>query len=395
MKLRITTIALLLGTASTSACSSSTTSNDSAPCNAADAGDAAVADAGDAGGGAGPLAFTPANVDLGGIDLANVADEDVANSCQIRANGTSDCFAHAAFGTVTQSDGTKIGVYVVKSLKVEPPVHITVNALGGNLPVAIVSLGDFTLMGTIDARGQDVHANAGGFESLPNQNGFGPGGGAKGTAQTGAGGGSYCGVGGQGNVVMGSGGTPGAKTPAAGAPEIVPLRGGASGGGATDGQGGAGGGGLELVAGGTFTMTTGSYVNVGGGGGGFGATAGGGGAGGSILIQATAAKIAGTLAANGGGGGGAGAGLDSGKNGSPDATPAAGGPGAIPGAAGSGGAAIDGESAAPPAIANAASGGGGGAGRIRIDSKTGQADLTGAVLSPPASTPCVTQGAVK
>jgi hypothetical protein len=35
------------------------------------------------------------------------------------------------------------------------------------------------------------------------------------------------------------------------------------------------------------------------------------------------------------------------------------------------------------------------AGRVRINSKSGQADLTGATFSPALTTPCVTQGTLK
>jgi hypothetical protein len=332
---------------------------------------------------------------LSGIDLSQIVDEDVASSCEIRSNGTQSCFNKPAYAAVVQSDQSKIAVYVVKSLKVEPAAHITSTGIGDNLPLAIVSLGDFTLLGTLDAHGQDIHANAGGFMCVLNQKGSGPGGGAVGSATTGGGGASSCGLGGQGNAAMGSGAAPGPKTPAAGTPEIIPLQGGSSGGAGSGSQGGAGGGGVQLVAGGAFTTGAGSYVNVGGGGGAFGATGSGGGAGGTILIEATTVKIAGVFAANGGGGGGSGAGLDSGGNGSADSTPAAGGAGAVPGAAGSGGTTMDGATPAAPIVSSGASGGGGGAGRIRLNSQSGQADVASATFSPAASTPCVTQGTVK
>jgi hypothetical protein len=41
-----------------------------------------------------------------------------------------------------------------------------------------------------------------------------------------------------------------------------------------------------------------------------------------------------------------------------------------------------------------AGGGGGGAGRIRINTQSGSATLTGATLSPDSTTSCVTQGKV-
>jgi hypothetical protein len=413
MKLHSMLVVVLAGTTITVACSSNNSGStgdagdggqagvDASDQDAAEAGVDAGVDATDAA--AGLLPFKPSNINLGGLgdggvpifDLSKITDEDVVSSCQIRAGGTTDCFNHAAYATITQSDQSMMGVYVVKSVKVEPAAHITLTAISGNIPIAIVSLGDFTLLGTIDAHAQDVHAGSGGFESIANQDGSGPGGGPRGGSTTGAGGASYCGLGGQGNLAYGATtGTPGPKTAAAGTPQIVPLRGGASGGGAGS-QGGGGGGGLQLVAGGAFSMSAGTYINVGGGGGGLGATSGGGGAGGSLLVEAATIKISGIVAANGGGGGGAGAGGNSGTDGTPNATPAAGGPGATVGGAGSGGTTIDGASApAATVTGGGASGGGGGAGRIRLNSRTGAADLTGATFSPDVSTACVTQGTV-
>jgi hypothetical protein len=325
-----------------------------------------------------------------------IADEDVASTCQIRASGATDCFSHPAYALVTQSDQSKVGVFVVKSFKIEPTAHVNISGLTGNYPVVIVSLGDFTALGPIDGHASDIHGAGGGFESIANQDGTGPGGGPMGSTTTGGGGGSYCGQGGQGNVAVGAAGTPGPKAAATGTPEIVPLRGGASGGAAGGAQGGAGGGGLQIVAGGTFTLSAGTYINVGGGGGGYGFTSAGGGAGGSLLIEATTIKIAGIIAANGGGGSGAGVGVSTGVDGTPNAMPAAGGMGATPGGAGSGDTAIDGADApAATVMGGGASGGGGGAGRIRLNSMSGMADLTGATFSPALTTSCVTQGMVK
>jgi hypothetical protein len=391
----LVSIVTLLAAASSAVACSSSSNNGSSGGNTVDAGDAGNNgdDAGDAST-SGTLSFKPSNLDLTGIDLSQITDEDTANSCQIRT-GISDCFNHAANATITQSDGTKLAVFVVKSWKVEPTVHINLSEIGGNMPIAVVSLGDITIQGTIDGHAQDVHAAPGGFESQASMDGSGPGGGPKGDDKTiGAGGASYCGQGGQGSVVQNSGGTPGAKAAASGVPELVPLRGGASGG-AGGGQGGAGGAGFQLVANGKFTMAQGSYINVGGGGGGYGTTGSGGGAGGSLLIEAQSITVAGTLAANGGGGGGTGLGADVGKNGTNDAVPAAGGPGVGAGGAGGAGATIDGVDAPAPTGINFAGGGGGGAGRIRLNSKSGAADLTGAVVSPPTTTPCVTQGTLK
>jgi hypothetical protein len=384
------------------------TSSDAAPGNdtgnAIDsAADAQTAEGGDAA--SGVLSFTPSNIDLSGIDLSKITDEDVSGNCQIRTGegAATDCFNRPGDGVVIQSDGSKIHVIVLKSLRVEPQAHISLSAIQGNLPLAIVTLGDFTMLGTIDAHGFGTSPSGGGFTAQGNMKGSGPGGGAGATGMSlvpgaAAGGGSYCGQGGQGAVEMGAAGPAGAKSPTYGTPEIVPLVGGSSGGGGDLG-GGAGGSGLQLVAGGTFTMGAGSYVNVGGGAGPQGGTtgqeAGGGGSGGSLLIEATTVKIAGTLAANGGGGGGGGGSQSDGHDATADATPAAGGPGMSAGGAGAAGSTLDGASATTSSAGGSAGAGGGGAGRLRINSKTGQADLTGATLSPAATTSCVTQGMLK
>jgi hypothetical protein len=348
------------------------------------------------------LPFTPSNLGLSGIDLSKIDDEDVSTNCQIRTGESTaqDCFNNVGDGVVLQSDGTKLHVIVLKSLRVEPQAHITVASIQGNLPLAIVTLGDFTLLGTIDAHAVGNAAAAGGFTAQNDQKGSGPGGGAGATGVPltpgiGAGGGSYCGQGGQGAVEMGATGPAAAKAASYGTPELVPLVGGSSGGGGAVG-GGAGGGGLQLVAGGTFSMGAGSYVNVGGGAGPQGGTtgqdAGGGGSGGALLIEATNVKVAGTLAANGGGGGGS---QNDGRDATADATPAAGGPGASAGGPGAAGGTIDGASAMASTMSGSAGAGGGGAGRVRINSSSGQADLTGATISPAATTSCFTQGTIK
>lgn len=393
-----------------SACGSSSSSSGTGDGGAAEGGDAATPDAApeaasEAGSEAaaeastGLLPFTPSNISLSGIDLSKIVDEDVTTNCQIRtgASTAQDCFNNPGDAVMLQSDGTKVHVVVVKSLRVEPQAAITVASVQGNLPLAIVAIGDFTLLGTIDVATAGSVGAAGGFTAMNDMAGGGPGGGAGATGVSltpgiGAGGGSYCGQGGQGAVEMGATGTPAARTAVYGSPSIVPLSGGSAGGGGAVG-GGAGGGALQLVAGGTFSMGAGSHVGVGGGGGPQGGTigqdAGGGGSGGSLLIEATKVKIAGKLGANGGGGGGS---QNDGHDATTDANPAAGGPGASTGGTGAAGATVDGASATAATTSSSAGGGGGGAGRIRINSASGSADLTGATLSPAASTSCVSQG---
>jgi hypothetical protein len=374
----------------------------SAEVDASSGTDASVAtDAMREGAGLSALGFTPSNISLAGIDLSAIDDEDVSTGCEIRT-GMGDvqtCFTHAGDGVVLQVDGSKLHVIVLKSLRLEPTGHISVTT--GGVPLAIVSLGSMTILGPIDAHAAGTSAYAGGFSSTQsNQKGAGPGGGPGATGMThtagaGAGGGSYCGLGGRGWIEPSASGQPGTPTPAYGTPQIVPLIGGSTGG-AGDIGAGAGGGALELVAGSTFMLGSAGYINVGGGGGSLGGAtsgqdAGGGGSGGSILIEAVTVKVAGTLAANGGGGGG---GANVGFDGSPDSNAAAGGPGGSMGGAGSAAATIQGGDATASTTPSTAGAGGGGAGRIRINSMSGTADLTGATISPAVSTGCVSQGMI-
>jgi hypothetical protein len=65
------------------------------------------------------------------------------------------------------------------------------------------------------------------------------------------------------------------------------------------------------------------------------------------------------------------------------------------GGTGSAGATINGGAAPAAGGTGVAGGGGGGAGRIRLNSMSGQADLTGGTFSPATTTACVTQGTLK
>ncbi|HSQ62230.1 MAG TPA: hypothetical protein VLM85_03410 [Polyangiaceae bacterium] len=367
-----------------------------------------AADGGSTGDG-GSFPFTPSNVSLDGIDLSGVVDEDLSSDCDLDTEPAptpgGTCLTNPVERILTQSDGSRIHVLIVKSLRLEAAAHLTVNRPAGGLPLAIVALGDMTLLGTIDVRAMGDQSYGGGFESTQNsQKGAGPGGGpaATGVANTtmgaGAGGGSYCGKGAQGALEANATAPAGPATAPYGTPEIVPLTGGSSGGAGSFGAG-AGGGAVQLVAFGQFSMGSGSYINVGGGGGqpavssNPGDNSGGGGSGGSILIEATTAQIAGVLAANGGGGGGVSA---NGQDATPNTTGAPGGAMAGVGAGGTGAAGANIDGTTPASVDPGPVGGGGGAaGRIRINTRSGSATLTSATLSPSATTACVTQGQVK
>jgi hypothetical protein len=377
-------VALALAIVGSAACSSTTTP---------------MSDAGSDAGPTGVLPFQPSNVSLTGIDVSKVADADITGNCTIQTDGDTDCFPDTyATAQVVQSDGTKVDVIVVKSLRLEAAANLNVS---GGIPLVLISLGDMTLLGTFDAGANTDTGNAGGFtQETSNAKGGGPGGGPGAVDSSpgyAAGGGSFCGLGGIGGTEPGATGTP-AATAAYGTPDLRPLMAGSSGGMGAAGGAGAGGGAVQLVAGGTFMMNAGSYINVGGGGGNFGGTAsqeaGGGGAGGSILIEATTVSIAGILAANGGGAGSCGTGSEDGSDGTPNSTAAAAGAGTSAGGAGSAGGTTAGSPGTVDTAGDCAGGGGGGAGRIRINSST-PATITAATFSPTVASSCAGTGTVR
>ncbi|MFT3693095.1 MAG: hypothetical protein QM831_08130 [Kofleriaceae bacterium] len=345
----------------------------------------------------GGFGFTVSNVDVGSLDFSNVGDVQIGDEKSIytdlggllpSSNGGA-----SNYQVIQQSNGLSLGVFTVQSLEIQ--ANATVHASGVN-GLVIVALDDITIDGKLnaDSRETGVLQGAGaGEDDTPEDSGNGlGGGGAGGVARAGAGG-SFCGIGGDGG---GNDGTSPSIAPAPyGSPELSPLVAGSQGGNGQFGTGGRGGGAIQLVAGGTITVT--GSVSAGGKGGegsgqyanGASQTAGGAGAGGAILLEAHAISVGGSLSVNGGGGGGKGYGDDA----MPGSIPAA---GAIAGddkmAGGDGGAAtlIDG-APGQNGTATTAGGGGGGAGRIRFNTHTGAASITG-TLSPSASTECVTQG---
>lgn len=353
------------------------------------------------------LSFQPSNIDLKGVDLSNIGDQDVAGECAVTTGTEAEqCFddAHIARIDLTQANGSKVEVIVVKSLRIEPTGHLLVR---GGLPLVIVSLGDITILGSIEAHAEANTGYAGGLSlHMPSSPGSGPGGGTGGTvggaAGLSAGGASYCGLGGKGAAETGAAGAPAASAAAYGATDLRPLVGGSSGGSGSDPNAGAGGGAVQLVANGVFTLSAGGYINVGGGGGGKAPSlhqnACGGGSGGSVLIEATTVTISGIIAANGGAGGGGGDTLGvsatDGLDGTPDTHAAAGGHGDSAGGAGSAGPTTIGGAGADVS-GSPASGGAGAAGRIRINSMSGASTLSSTATSPDSTTPCVTQGKLR
>ena len=359
---------------------------------AADAGDAAASDGGDAA--VAGLGFTPSNFDPSDLDLTGLGDVDITDSnCYINSEmEDSRCFdpSSVTFKVITQPNQIKVGIYAARSWRIEPNAILKVM---GSFPLILVATDKIDILGGLVAAAAGDVAVAGGYTQTQwATDGSGPGGGGAGSATSAAGGASYCGIGGSGGAM---GGTAAAGGTAYGTPEIIPLVAGSQGGGGLQTNGGAGGGAIELVAGSAVSILSGAYVNVGGGHGNW--SGGGGGSGGSILIEAPMVTVTGKLAANGGGGQG-GPGGTAATDASATDKPATGSTSYDAGAAGgngSAGAMPDGSDGADGSDTVVAGGGGGGAGRIRINTSSGSAKLTGGTLSPAAATICLTQGTLK
>ena len=326
-----------------------------------------------------PLPFVPSN--LGKLDTTSGTFGDLVmnGGCAFsyRDDRKARCGDRELVGyrslEVTQSDGSKILVFIARNIRI-PGSSISDGASSD--AIALVALDTIEVSGTLTVAGDHNNATAGGAPGnglTMNEQGKGPGGGQPGE---GGGGGAYCGKGGGGG---GPGG--GAGGVAFGTPTLVPLVGGSAGG---RGLSGAGGGALMLVAGNRVVVSTTGVVNAGGGGGGDGIQGrSGAGSGGSLLIEAPMVLVAGKVAANGGGSG------FSGFNATTAATTTKGDSGGA--GSGGGGDTIDGSDGALGPDGRYLAAGGGGVGRIRINTATGAATISGTV-SPTLATPCATQG---
>ena len=336
--------------------------------------------AGDGPSGGKALGFTPSN--LGALDTTSGSFGDLVmtGNCSFSHNddrkarcGFDDMAGYRALD-VTQADGSKILVFIARNIRI--PGSST--AIGeGSGPIALVALDSIEISGTLTVAGDHGRAVGGGGPGnslLMNEQGKGPGGGQPGDA---GGGGAFCGKGGGGGgTAGGAGGNP------FGTPALIPLVGGSAGGSTLSGSGG---GALMLVAGNKVVVPTTGIVNAGGGGNGDGVLGrAGAGSGGGILIEAPTVLIAGKVAANGGGSG------LSGFNATTEATVTKGATGSTAGEGG-GGDAIDGKPGALGPDNRYIAGGGGGVGRIRINTASGSATISGSV-SPTLTTPCATQG---
>lgn len=316
-----------------------------------------------------------------------------------------------SFEFQTQPDGaSRMGVFSFQ--KFDIPANFTIGVVGP-YPLVIMSEEDSVIEGGVKAGCiWDVgptYADAG---ESGEEDGSGGEGGVSGSEFGGGGGGGYGGPGGAGAGVGGLGATGGSTY---GTPEIIPLIGGAGGGwsggpeGDDDGgsRGGRSGGAVEIVCGGTLTISATGWVDASGCGGfpSYDGTTphggGGGGSGGSILLEAPTVEVQGNLSVNGGAGAAGGYLGDPdaeewsmyGERGQPATTTAAGG-GTSTGADncnggdGNGGGG-DAGGDAPDCTALFGGGGGGGAGRIRVNGQT--VNITG-TLSPSETSDAVTTG---
>lgn len=363
--------------------------------------------AGDSGGAAiGTLetfAFKPSNLPLGAGPTKSIGDVSLTGRCVIDGeDGTIECPGGTITGAFwyglleqTDPDHTKVAAFFVRNLRLETGADVSVE---GPHPVALVAWDTARINGAISATVDHIYseeANGGGF-SAKNAVGPGAGPGAGGgpslADKLGAGGAGYCGRGGPGGAAAGPGSNGGKSY---GNEIISPLLGGSSGGSNDFAEGAGGGGALQIIAGSSIDVGTTGVLSAAGGG---GSSLGGGGAGsgGAVLLEATTVRMAGTIAVNGGGGGGntlSDSGV--GENGRADATAAKGGAADNLGGDGSAAAMIDGSAGAYKGgagggVTNTGGGGGGGAGRIRINTASGAADVTGTLS--PSSGPCAQIG---
>jgi hypothetical protein len=361
------------------------------PADASSLGDGAVEN--DASSGAYPLPFFIPDAEVSPQDAAAVSDAVLDGpGCDLFTEaGTWTCLAPGSYvhRFKEYADGSKLSVFVVKSLRVQAGVIVETHE---RWPAIVVSLGDATLLGSIHVVPGTL---GGGVTSQPTSPGSSSGGGVQGGSTVAGEGASFCGLGRKGGAMPGaSAGPPRQKY---GSVELSPLLGGSSGGSGDATGTGSGGGAIHLVAGGTFTLAKDAFITAPGSGGAGGTRASGGGSGGAILIEATTVLVEGTLAANGGGGGQGGG--DPGEDGKPAATVGSGGARSVAGTVaargGDGGAGDtpDGTDGAANGT-NPPGGGGGGAGRIRLNAKAGAVTVTGGTLSPSLATGCATTGAI-
>jgi hypothetical protein len=333
---------------------------------------------------AGVLGFTPSNFNPAGVDAgdagANWAGAQDANITTTCAN----CLPVTAV-TTPMPGGTFADVYVLRSLTIGQTAALR---LTGTNPVILAVLGTVSIQGQLLVNASDVNgpnAGPGGFVGGASPGpGVGQPPGGAGDPDSNGGGGSYCGIGGAGGLTMGGMGLTATGGAIYGNATITPLVGGSAGG--ESGADSGGGGAIQIVAGQSITIGSFGAINAGGAGTTNENGTGGGASGGAILLESPIVVVSGNLGANGGGGMSV---FQSGADATANAVAAA---GAVPyGGAGSAGSTINGSAGSGGASNGQNGGGGGGAGRIRINTSSGSATITG-IVSPSMSTSCATQG---
>jgi hypothetical protein len=303
---------------------------------------------------------------------------------------------------VNQPDGITIRVLSVSSFTLASGASVRIL---GSRPLVIVAANDITISGLMSAGASGTSPGSGGGLAGECTSGTGTNGASQqddnaNTGGIGGGGGGYGAAGGSGAAVANTSASGVAGGAEEGAVALVPLRGGCSGGsgGFGGGAGGAGGGAVQLVAGGTITLSDGAQITARGGGGRAGSASssggGGGGSGGAVLIESVNVTVDGVLTAQGGSGGEGADFFSAGQNGRDgrhlDDTAAAGGNGlSLGGDGGSGG--VGGGAAGPGSqgpgdisFAQGGGGGGGAVGRIRITSPNSPTFGGNSVVSPAA-----------
>lgn len=282
-----------------------------------------------------------------------------------------------------QPGGPDLCVFVYQDIQI---AAAGVLILSGARPAALTARGTIFVQGVINA--DQAGSNTGSANGADTGNAAAGGGGA---------GGATIGASGGKNFLGGSGGFGGSAVP----PVFVPLVGGSHGGAGgttTTASGGRGGGALQVAACGDLIVAAGAQIRASGQGGSGGTapaaspnSGGGGGSGGTLLLEGTNISIAGNVSANGGGGGGGGTTTISGQAGTDGRTDTQSAAGGLPGGAGAGMGGGGGLTSTPSPGGNAASnlggagGGGGAGGRIHINA-CASLSVSGAVVSPVATT---------
>jgi hypothetical protein len=325
----------------------------------------------DAGGG---LGFNPANVDVTALDAGTSVNAGIFAGARNVVNDAN----WPGPTTITQNDvnATPADLIILNSWKIDTAFAWDVSGTNGR-PIIILVRTTVEILGQVLVNALGVTPGPGGYGS--NCMNLGLGGGGPGMPPNRAGGGSYCGSGGHGGTMSGPAASGGATY---GNATLIPLLGGSASGSSASNvcNSGGGGGAIQIVAGQSITIGAYGAISAGGGA--------GGGSGGAILLEAPLVTIRGTLAANGG---------SDVSNATANARPALGSErgGLMVGGNGSAGGVVNGGDGMPVASNGVTSigNGGGGAGRIRINTANGGANITsGAVISPDLTTGCATQG---